>query len=205
MMVEKLRGKFLPSDYQLSLFMQMQNLRQRLLTVKEYTKEFYKVGISSGQIQEIEEKVARYINGLRMEIQDEISMLSLKTVDEAYQMTLKDEEKLLRKQSARGKGIFRGKGSQGGRGGSIAPKTGASNNSRQETSPDGDAGGRISFSRGRGGKGQEREFKCCKCNKLGHKSYECLENEGTNQRNVIVALIEGEGTQVLEVKNTPER
>ena len=83
-MVAKLRGKFLPSDYHLSLFGQMQNLRQRLLTVKEYTKEFYKVSIRAGQIQEIEEKVARYINGLRMEIQDEMSMLSLKTMDGAY-------------------------------------------------------------------------------------------------------------------------
>ena len=35
--------------------------------MKEYTKEFYKVSIRVGQIQEIEEKVARYINGLIME------------------------------------------------------------------------------------------------------------------------------------------
>ena len=33
-MVEKLRAKFFPSDYQLKLFRQMQNLRQRLMTVK---------------------------------------------------------------------------------------------------------------------------------------------------------------------------
>lgn len=50
MMVTKLRGKFLPCDYQLSLFRQMQNLRHRLLTVKEYIEEFYKVNIRAGQI-----------------------------------------------------------------------------------------------------------------------------------------------------------
>ena len=44
-MVAKLRGKFFPSDYQLSLFRQMQNLKQRLMTVKDYTEEFYKVSI----------------------------------------------------------------------------------------------------------------------------------------------------------------
>jgi len=44
-MVEKLRGKFLPSNYQQTLFRQMQNHRQRALTVKEYTEEFYKVSI----------------------------------------------------------------------------------------------------------------------------------------------------------------
>ena len=140
-----------------------------------------------------------------MEIQDEISMLSLKTVDEAYQMTLKDEEKLLRKQSARGKGTFREKGSQGGRGGSIAPKIGASSSCRQQISSDGDAGGRRSFSRGRGGRGRGREFRCYKCNKVGQRSHECPKNEGTNQRNAIVSSTEGEGIQVPEEENTPER
>lgn len=57
-MVAKLREKFLPNDYHLSLFRQMQNLRERLLIVKEYIEEFYKVSIRAGQIQEIEEKVA---------------------------------------------------------------------------------------------------------------------------------------------------
>ena len=105
-MVAKLRGKFLPSDYHISLFRQMKNLRQRLMTVKEYTIEFYKVSIRAGKIQDTTEKIARYINGLRMEIQDEISILSPKRVEEAYQMALKAEEKLLRKKSAKGRGTF---------------------------------------------------------------------------------------------------
>lgn len=41
--------------------------------------------------------MARYVNGLRMDIQDEISILSPKIVEEAYQMVLKAEEKLMRK------------------------------------------------------------------------------------------------------------
>ncbi len=36
-MVEKLKIKFLPSDYQQTLFIQMKNLRQRSMTIKEYT------------------------------------------------------------------------------------------------------------------------------------------------------------------------
>jgi len=76
------------------------------MTVKEYTEDFYKVSIRAGQIQDTNEKVARYVNGLRMEIQDEISVLSPKIVEEAYQMVLKTEEKLMRKQYARNRGTF---------------------------------------------------------------------------------------------------
>ena len=76
------------------------------MKVKEYTEEFYKVSIRAGQIQDTNEKVARYANGLRMEIQDEISILSPKTVEEAYQMALKAEEKLPRKQFSKGRGTF---------------------------------------------------------------------------------------------------
>ena len=69
------------------------------------------------------------MNGLRMDIQDEISIMSPKIVEEAYQVALRAEKKLMRKQSARGRGTFRGRGSQCGRGRSTTPKYGASNSS----------------------------------------------------------------------------
>lgn len=77
----------------------MQNLKQKGMSVKEYTEEFYRLNIRIGHVEDDLEKVARYINGLRYEIQDEISLLSLKTVEDAYQAALKAEEKLLRKQN----------------------------------------------------------------------------------------------------------
>ena len=77
--------------------------------MREYTEEFYKVSIRAGQTEDTNEKVARYVNGLRMDIQDEISILSPKMVEKAYQVVLKVEEKLMRKHCARGRGTFRGK------------------------------------------------------------------------------------------------
>ena len=65
--------------------------------MKEYTKEFYRVSIRAGQFQDTPEKIARYVNGLKLEIQDEIGLLSPNTIEEAYQMDLKAKEKLLRK------------------------------------------------------------------------------------------------------------
>lgn len=130
-MIAKLRGKFLPKDYQLTLFRQMQNLRQRLMSVRGYTKEFYKLNIRAGYVEEFIEKTTIYINGLRLDIQDEINVLSPRTIKEAYQLTLKAEEKLTRKQSGRGKSSTRGRGQQSNRGRSTTQKEGASSQSPQ--------------------------------------------------------------------------
>ena len=58
-MVAKLKGKFLPKDYQLSLFRKKQNLKQKQLTVKEYTKYFYKVNIRAWYVEDNNKRVAR--------------------------------------------------------------------------------------------------------------------------------------------------
>jgi hypothetical protein len=39
-MVAKLKAKFIPKDYQINLFMKLQNLRHKGLSVKEYIDEF---------------------------------------------------------------------------------------------------------------------------------------------------------------------
>jgi uncharacterized protein YjbK len=93
-MVAKMKAKFIPRDYQINLFRRMQNLRQKVMTVKEYTEEFYRLNIRAGHRESDDEKVARYMNGLRYDIQDEISMMTIRNVEDAYQMALKDEEKL---------------------------------------------------------------------------------------------------------------
>jgi hypothetical protein len=103
-MIAKMKVKFIPGYYQISLFRRMQNLRQNLMTVKEYTEEFYRLNTRVGHHERNDEKVSRYMNGLRYEIQDEMSMVSIRTVEDAYHMALKDEEKLSQKQSQRGRG-----------------------------------------------------------------------------------------------------
>ena len=76
--------KFLPTDYQVSLLRRMQNLRQKDMDVKEYTKEFYRLDIRFGHVDDDVEKIPRYINSLRSGIQDEISFVKLESVEEAY-------------------------------------------------------------------------------------------------------------------------
>jgi hypothetical protein len=97
-----MKSKFIPKDYQITLFQRMHNLRQNLMLVKEYTEEFYKINIRAGLWKSNDEKVVRYMNGLRYEIQDETSMMIIQNVEYSYHMSLKDEEKLSRKKGQRG-------------------------------------------------------------------------------------------------------
>jgi hypothetical protein len=77
----------------------LQNLGQKEMTVKEYTEEFYRLGIRVGQRKRDEEKVVRYKNRLRYEIKDEINMMTIRTVEDTYQIALKEEENLAKKKS----------------------------------------------------------------------------------------------------------
>ena len=40
----------------------MQNLEQKTMTIREYTEEFYKINLRAGYVEDIVEKVARYLN-----------------------------------------------------------------------------------------------------------------------------------------------
>eukprot|EP00253_Pinus_taeda_P022762 PITA_22762 len=116
-MEAKLKEKFLPKDYQIMLYRQVQNLKQRGMTVREFTEEFYKLNLRARYVEDTSEKTARFVNGLRGEILDEIGILSPQTLDEAYHFALKAEEKINRKQNTkRGGGSGRGKGKVFGRG-----------------------------------------------------------------------------------------
>jgi hypothetical protein len=83
-MIAKMNAKFIPRDYQTTLLRRMQNLRQKLMTMNEYTEEFYRLNIRAVHRESDDEKVARYMNGLRYNIQDEMSMVTIWTVEDAY-------------------------------------------------------------------------------------------------------------------------
>jgi hypothetical protein len=72
-----------------NLFKNLQNLRQKGFSVKEYTEEFYKMNIRVRHRENDEETISRYINVLRYEIQDEIIMKTMRTMEDYYQVSLK--------------------------------------------------------------------------------------------------------------------
>jgi hypothetical protein len=182
-MVSKLKVKFMPKDYQISLFMRMQNLRQRELTMKEYIGELYKLNIRGGQRErERRREGCQYINGLRYDIQDEISMEMVRTVEDVYQMALKAEEKLARKQSQHNIGRSLNIGKRVSQEKTQKPKDEGekphSHSKRGGSSRGRQSGGRIYFPRGRG-RGRGGEVRCYAYGKTGHMSWDRLErNKG---------------------------
>ena len=54
------------------------------MTVKEYTEDFFRLSIRVGHTQGGVERAARYINGLRYDIQDELGLLRQKTVEDSF-------------------------------------------------------------------------------------------------------------------------
>jgi hypothetical protein len=64
------------------------------MSVKEYTEEFYRINIRAGHRESDDEKVARYMNGLWYDIQDEMGMMTIRNVEDSYQIVLKAKEKL---------------------------------------------------------------------------------------------------------------
>jgi hypothetical protein len=82
----------------------MQNLRQKMMSVKEYNEEFYRINIREGHRESDDEKVSRYMNGMRYDIQDDMRMMTIRNVEYDYHIALKVEEKMSRKQGQRGRG-----------------------------------------------------------------------------------------------------
>ena len=82
----------------------MQSLKQAGRSVQEYTEEFYRLLIRIGHVEADKEKVARYLNGLRLSIQEDLNLVRMNSIEEAYQFALKVEEKLNKKFESRQNG-----------------------------------------------------------------------------------------------------
>ena len=94
--------------------------------IKEYNEEFYRLDIRSGHDEDDVERIGRYLNGLRVSIQEEISMVKLENIEEAYQFALKAGEKLNKRhekrQRGRGGRFPRGRGRSNGENGRSKPE-----------------------------------------------------------------------------------
>ncbi|XP_057818140.2 uncharacterized protein LOC131031119 [Cryptomeria japonica] len=192
-MKTKIKNQFLPCDFEVQMFKKIQNFRQRELDVSSYTEEFHRLSLRSRKHEDESEKLARYINGLRQNIQDEISVLAPDIVHKCFQLALRIEDKIRRRgeqnQKSRGGKKFRGRGSFGRGGG--PPKNGESNIQEGNGETSGREGGfRGGFRGGRfngrgkfGNQGRGPSVftgKCYQCNQVGHTMSRCPEKTSSS-------------------------
>ena len=71
-MVSMVKENYLLKDYEVKLHQKRPNLKQRDMDISTYTKEFQKLSLRSKLVEPKSVKVARYLNGLRMNIQEEL-------------------------------------------------------------------------------------------------------------------------------------
>lgn len=90
-MKQLLRARFLLSDYDQILFQQYQNCSQGTRTVREYTKEFYRLSSHNDLVETESHQVARYISKLRSSIQDVVSLQPTHTLQDAIQRATRVE------------------------------------------------------------------------------------------------------------------
>ncbi|KAH7855929.1 hypothetical protein Vadar_030710 [Vaccinium darrowii] len=75
----------------------LQNLRQNTRSVDDYTEEFYQLVARNDLAESTEQQTARYVGGLRQQIQDELMMYDLCSVSDAHQRALVLEKRFNRR------------------------------------------------------------------------------------------------------------
>ena len=83
-MVSKLRDKFFPTNYMISLYRKIHSLRQMEISMKEFREELYRLSIQLGHTHRGEKEIERYMNGLKYVIHDELNLSRFRIVKEGY-------------------------------------------------------------------------------------------------------------------------
>jgi hypothetical protein len=163
-MKKKLTAQFLPHNYAQQLYQSLHTLRQTGL-VEEYGDRFYQLIARIDLMETEEQTVARFISGLKLNIQDQLVFHTCWTLSQAYNRALMVEKQLARRSMAP---------SYGSRTNSQAPTTSTQTKpwSQDQTSKPSTQGSPNAY------KSAPRNsnvsgFKCFKCGEVGHKANEC--------------------------------
>ena len=96
-MRRELTRKFLPDHYYQDNFIQLHNLRQKSLSVEEYTREFEKLMMKCDIQEKEEQTIARYLGGLNTDIAHPVQLQQYWTLDDVIRLAIRIEKQLLKK------------------------------------------------------------------------------------------------------------
>ena len=146
----------------------------------EYTTEFYQL-LARNEVQETEDQLtARYIGGLKFQIQETVNMFDPISVSSAHQRALAVEKQSRRCNTQQFTNPF--STSRTTAGGSSAPRVGPTTDHKMPT---------PSFNRGATG-----GLKCFACGEPGHRQADCKKN---GKR----VLFTGDDDEDVELRNNP--
>jgi len=91
-----LKARFLPPDFEQRLFQQYQECRQGGRTIQAYVDDFYRLSARNDLMETEDQQVARFIGGLRVAIQDKVSMHPVFTLNQAVSLATRAEKQLER-------------------------------------------------------------------------------------------------------------
>ena len=100
-MRRELTRKFLPSHYYQDNFIQLQNLRQKNLSVEEYTREFEKLMMKCDIHKREEQTIARYLGGLNTDIVHPVQLQQYWSLDDVICLAIRVEKQLPKRSSYR--------------------------------------------------------------------------------------------------------
>ena len=92
-MKTEIKKQFIPDDYEVLVHKKLQNHKQMDLDVSTYTQEFHNLTLRAKVYETEKKKLARYVNGLKYNIQDELTLITLGSVHQCFNMALKIGEK----------------------------------------------------------------------------------------------------------------
>ena len=88
--------RFIPPNYQQELFRQYQDCRQGTRIVKEYMEEFDRLANRNDLEETEDQRISRFVHGLRVSIRDQVFLQTLYTLNEAVTLSKKIENQHLR-------------------------------------------------------------------------------------------------------------
>lgn len=96
-MLRLMRDRFLPPNFEQLLYQQYQRCRQGVRTIADYTEAFHRLGAPTNLAETEDYKIARFVDGLREDIQDQLDIQPLNLLTDAIVMATKIEEKIEKK------------------------------------------------------------------------------------------------------------
>ena len=89
-----MRNHFIPPSYKREWQEKLQCLEQGNMSVQEYYAEFQKCAIRCGIVEDMEDKIVHFYDGLRHEIQDIVYHKKICTVNRLFQLAMLAEKEL---------------------------------------------------------------------------------------------------------------